>query len=451
MRVVDAVQYDRRRLTYDYDMIEYRWDQSLSPGNEQAFYWGSAAADADGTRNYMGVKSAAIDAMIAEMLEARQRDQFVAATRALDRVLMSGFYVVPLYHLPAQWVARWTTIAHPAETSLFGYLPETWWRTSRRKAKSAPDDPRREAENLAAATLDDLFRRTAARRPDAIALTDPPNRESFTDGPPRRLTFAQADCAIDAIASRLRQIGLPTDSFVGIALPNTVESVLTILGVLRAGMIAAPLPLLWRRTETADALGRIGAKAIVTAARVGDFGASAMAVQVASDLFPFAMSAVSAATCPTASLRSTRAGRPSASSPAQGRARRQPGLPCRAGDIRRHPRGIVAVARNHADDRRRPRRVLEGGIGRTPVCSALWPPVRLPVWPDPDALAPERRHAIPASWLRCRCLHRAMPRRAVRHRGGARRTGAATAEAPDCSPMTDSGMCLRPGAPRSGS
>ena len=127
MRVVDAVQYDRRRLTYDYDMIENRWDQSLSPGNEQAFYWGSAAADADGTRNYMGVKSAAIDAMIAALLKARERDDFVAAVRALDRVLMSGFYVVPLYHLPAQWVARWTTIAHPAETSLFGYLPETWW------------------------------------------------------------------------------------------------------------------------------------------------------------------------------------------------------------------------------------------------------------------------------------------------------------------------------------
>ena len=65
VRVVDAVQYDSRRITFDFDMIEYRWDQSLSPGNEQAFYWGSAAADADGTRNYMGVKSAAIDAMIA--------------------------------------------------------------------------------------------------------------------------------------------------------------------------------------------------------------------------------------------------------------------------------------------------------------------------------------------------------------------------------------------------
>ena len=128
VRVVDAVQYDRRRLTYDYDMIEYRWDQSLSPGNEQAFYWGSAAADQDGTRNYMGVKSPAADAMIEALLKARQRDEFISAVRALDRVLMSGFYVVPLFHLPEQWVARWTAIGHPETTSLFGYLPETWWR-----------------------------------------------------------------------------------------------------------------------------------------------------------------------------------------------------------------------------------------------------------------------------------------------------------------------------------
>ena len=90
-------------------MIEYRWEQSLSPGNEQTFYWGSAAADEQGTRNYMGVKSAAIDAMIAAMLRARERDDFVDAVRALDRVLISGCYVVPLFYLPQQWVARWTT------------------------------------------------------------------------------------------------------------------------------------------------------------------------------------------------------------------------------------------------------------------------------------------------------------------------------------------------------
>lgn len=127
VRMVDAVQFDRRRIAYDFDMMEYRWDQSLSPGNEQAFYWGSAAADVDGTRNYMGVRLKAIDAMIAALLAARERTEFVAAVRALDRLLMSGFYVVPLFHLPQQWVARWTTIRHPERTALFGYLPETWW------------------------------------------------------------------------------------------------------------------------------------------------------------------------------------------------------------------------------------------------------------------------------------------------------------------------------------
>ena len=128
VRTVDAVQYEQRRQTYDFDMIQNEWQQSLSPGNEQSFYWGSAAADANGTRNYMGVKSAAIDALIAAMLEARSREDFVSAVRALDRVLMSGFYVVPLFHLPATLVAHWARIEHPATTSLSGYLPETWWR-----------------------------------------------------------------------------------------------------------------------------------------------------------------------------------------------------------------------------------------------------------------------------------------------------------------------------------
>jgi len=128
VRSVDAVQYDQRRVTFNFDMIEYSWDQSLSPGNEQSFYWGSAAADEEGSRNYMGVRGAAIDAMIAAMLRARDRTDFVAAVRALDRLLMSGIYVVPLFYLPAQWVARWAYIQHPARTSLSGYLPETWWR-----------------------------------------------------------------------------------------------------------------------------------------------------------------------------------------------------------------------------------------------------------------------------------------------------------------------------------
>ena len=131
VRSVDAVQYDGRKLAYDFDMIENRWDQSLSPGNEQAFYWGSAAADAPGTRNYMGVKSPAVDAMIAALLQAESQADFVSAVRALDRVLISGVYVVPLFHLPAQWIARWTTVGRPPHTSIYGYLPETWWREPR--------------------------------------------------------------------------------------------------------------------------------------------------------------------------------------------------------------------------------------------------------------------------------------------------------------------------------
>jgi peptide/nickel transport system substrate-binding protein len=132
VRTVDATQFERRRISFDFDMIDYRWEQSLSPGNEQLFYWGSAAADQQGSRNYMGVKSKAVDAMIAAMLGATERDDFVAATRALDRVLLSGFYVVPLYFPPVQWVARWTRIEHPSRTSLFGYLPETWWQKDQR-------------------------------------------------------------------------------------------------------------------------------------------------------------------------------------------------------------------------------------------------------------------------------------------------------------------------------
>jgi peptide/nickel transport system substrate-binding protein len=128
VRTVDATQFERRRISFDFDMMEYRWEQSLSPGNEQLFYWGSAAADEQGSRNYMGVKSKAADAMIAAMLAATARPDFVSATRALDRVLLSGFYVVPLYFPPVQWVARWTRIEHPSRTSLFGYLPETWWQ-----------------------------------------------------------------------------------------------------------------------------------------------------------------------------------------------------------------------------------------------------------------------------------------------------------------------------------
>jgi peptide/nickel transport system substrate-binding protein len=128
VRAVDGVQFDQRRLGFDFDMIQNRWDQSLSPGNEQSFYWGSEAADNQGTRNYMGAKDPAFDALIAAMLEAREHPEFVSAVRALDRTLMSGFYAIPLYNAQEQWIARWNRIERPATTALSGYLPETWWR-----------------------------------------------------------------------------------------------------------------------------------------------------------------------------------------------------------------------------------------------------------------------------------------------------------------------------------
>ena len=135
------------------------------------------------------------------------------------------------------------------------------------------------------ATLDDLFRRALTRRPDALALIDPPNRASFTDGPVRRLSYRQADRAISALAARLRSFGLPTDSVVAIQLPNTVESVIALLAVVRAGLIAAPLPLLWRHADAAAALSRVAARALIGCQRVGDTVHGDLAMHIAMETF----------------------------------------------------------------------------------------------------------------------------------------------------------------------
>lgn len=135
VRSVDAVQFDQRRLGFDFDMIQNRWDQSLSPGNEQWLYWSSKAADSQGSRNYMGARDPAIDAMIEALLAARQRPGFVSAVRALDRTLISGFYVIPVFNVREQWIARWNRIERPAASALTGYLPETWWQRPAAQSK----------------------------------------------------------------------------------------------------------------------------------------------------------------------------------------------------------------------------------------------------------------------------------------------------------------------------
>jgi peptide/nickel transport system substrate-binding protein len=127
VRVVDSAQYQARLTSYDYDMIQNTWVSSLSPGNEQLFRWSAAAAKVPGTYNYAGVENPAADAMINALLAARSEEDFVSAVRALDRVLLSGDYVIPLFYIPKQWVAYWTRVAHPDVTPLFGYNVDSWW------------------------------------------------------------------------------------------------------------------------------------------------------------------------------------------------------------------------------------------------------------------------------------------------------------------------------------
>lgn len=129
IRQVDDAQYWARLKTFDFDMVQWNWNASLSPGNEQINRWTSAAADIEGSLNLPGVKSAAADAMIEALLKAHERDQFESAVRAFDRVLLSGDYVIPLFHLRQQWVAHWTHLVSPDRTPISGYSIDTWWRS----------------------------------------------------------------------------------------------------------------------------------------------------------------------------------------------------------------------------------------------------------------------------------------------------------------------------------
>jgi peptide/nickel transport system substrate-binding protein len=129
IRQVDDAQYWNRLTDYNYDVIRWHYGSSLSPGNEQIGRWSSQAARTPGTWNYAGVENPAADAMIDALLSARERGEFEDAVRAFDRVLISGFYAVPLFYSPGQWVARWKRIQHPEKSSVRGAEPTTWWAT----------------------------------------------------------------------------------------------------------------------------------------------------------------------------------------------------------------------------------------------------------------------------------------------------------------------------------
>lgn len=128
VRRVDSSQYQTRIREYDYDMMKMHWRSSLSPGNEQLFRWSSEVADTPGSFNFAGVNEPAVDAMIAAMLVAKSSEDFISAVRALDRVLLSGDYVIPLFFTPNDWVAHWQDLKFPETTALFGFHVDSWWR-----------------------------------------------------------------------------------------------------------------------------------------------------------------------------------------------------------------------------------------------------------------------------------------------------------------------------------
>ncbi|MDO5641492.1 MAG: ABC transporter substrate-binding protein, partial [Paracoccus sp. (in: a-proteobacteria)] len=130
--MLDSAQYVERTNNYDFDMTWYDRALSLSPGNEQLLYWGSAGVSEPGTRNWMGMNAPAAEAMIAEMLNSESHEDYLAAVQALDRVLVSGRYVIPTGFSPVSRLAHDARLKFPDDIPVYGdypgFLPETWWR-----------------------------------------------------------------------------------------------------------------------------------------------------------------------------------------------------------------------------------------------------------------------------------------------------------------------------------
>ena len=131
VRTVDAAQYTNRARSFDYDMIWNVWAQTVNPGNEQADYWGSGSANQQGSRNYAGIANPAIDALVRMIIFAPNRDEQVAAIKAMDRVLLANHYVIPLFYRDTYSIAYWNTVTRPAEFPAYSLgFPDAWWSTS---------------------------------------------------------------------------------------------------------------------------------------------------------------------------------------------------------------------------------------------------------------------------------------------------------------------------------
>ncbi|MBT4940240.1 MAG: ABC transporter substrate-binding protein [Rhodospirillaceae bacterium] len=127
VRTVDTAQYRKRLDTYDFDMIVGSFGQSLSPGNEQMSFWGSAAADRTGGRNWIGIKDPVIDKLIDLVIQAPDREALITRTRALDRVLLWNHFIIPQWHIQSFRVAFWDKFGRPAKTPKYGLGFDSWW------------------------------------------------------------------------------------------------------------------------------------------------------------------------------------------------------------------------------------------------------------------------------------------------------------------------------------
>ena len=131
IRTVDASQYTNRTRSFDYDMVIKLWATSPNPGNEQADYWGSAAADRQGSNNLAGIKNPAVDALVRKVIFAPNREEQVAAAKALDRVLLFNSYVIPQFYRGEMYLAYWNTLVQPKSLPEYGIgFPSAWWSAS---------------------------------------------------------------------------------------------------------------------------------------------------------------------------------------------------------------------------------------------------------------------------------------------------------------------------------
>jgi microcin C transport system substrate-binding protein len=138
VRTVDDAQYENRRRNWDFDVTTSSWPESLSPGNEQRDHWSSQAADTPGSRNYVGIKNPAVDTLIDRVIFAKDRAELLAATKALDRVLLWNHYVVPQFTYNKQRTARWDRFGHPDAMPKYGAaaFPTIWWWDAQKAAKT---------------------------------------------------------------------------------------------------------------------------------------------------------------------------------------------------------------------------------------------------------------------------------------------------------------------------